>query len=173
MTNIKRLRVVRFTKERVPNQYPGGEIPWQVYQGVRNSVVHACRKHGTTGPLGEVRIVEDVDDPYRHALKEPGFWLRGDNDQKYYVIPDQSNHERYLFAELYGADPFNPAWVADVVEALGRHPGWGLGINNIPESSVLLFGDRLMVKGRAFGWWPNANNVVEVVRRRLRDADAP
>jgi hypothetical protein len=168
VARIERLKVTRFTKERVPNPYPSGELPWQVYQGVRNSIVRTCRRHGPTGPMGEVRIVVGVVDPYRQAFKEPGFWQRGDNDPSYYIIPDQYNDERYLYAELYGDDPFNPDWLADVVEALGRHPGWGLGINNIPDSYVLIFSDMLMVKGRTFGLWPNTAKVVDVVRRLLQ-----
>ncbi len=168
VTDITRLNVIRFTKERVPNPYPEGELPWQIYQGVRNAIVLACRKHGPTGPMGEVRIVEGVDDPYRQLFKQPGFWERGDPNPCYYVIPDQYNHERYLYAELYGDDPFHPAWIQDVVETLGQYPRWGLGINNIPDGYVLMFADRLMVKGPIFGRWPSAPQVIEIVRRQLR-----
>ena len=170
MASIERLKVVRFTRERVPNPYPGGELPWQVYQGVRNAVVRTCRRHGPTGPMGEVRIVEGVYDPYRETFKQPGFWPLGDRNPSYYIISDQYNHERYVYAELLGDDPLTPAWVEDITETLEQYPGWGLGINNIPESYVLLFGDKLMVKGRSFGWSSRGAKAVEVARRLLQEA---
>lgn len=170
MGSIDRLKVVRFIRERVPNPYPHGELPWQVYQSVRNSVIRVSRKHGSAGPMGEVKILKGVDDPYLQLCKQPDFWERGDSDPNYYIIPDQYNHERYLYAELYGDDPFNPGWVTDVVETLETHPGWGLAVTNIPNSYVLMFGDRIMIKGRAFGWWPNATKTIDVVRRLLRES---
>lgn len=171
MAGLERLKVVRFTTARVPNPYPGGKLRWQFYQDVRNAIVRTCRQHGPTGPMGEVRIVEEVDDPYRQMLKQPGFWQRGDDNPSYYIIPDRYNDERYLYAELQGDDPFNPAWVLDIVETLSHYPGWGLGINNVPECYLLIFGDKLMVNGRPFGRWPTkADKVVEVVRRLLREA---
>jgi hypothetical protein len=170
VADLERLKVVRYTAQRVPNPYPGGELPWQLYQGVRNAIVRTCRKHGPTGPMGEVKIVDGVDDPYRQMFEQPGFWQRGDDNPSYYILEDQYNDERYLYAELYGNDPFNAAWLLDIVETLSQHPGWGLGIKHIPWCYVLVFGDRLMVNGRAFGWRPKADRVVEVVRRLLREA---
>ncbi len=50
------------------------------------------------------------------------------------------------------------------------HPGWGLGVNNIHKAYVLIFGERLLVRGRDFGSRPNVARVVDVVSRLLRES---
>jgi hypothetical protein len=165
------LKVVRFTEERSPNDCPGGNPPWQVYHTVRNAVVRVCREYGPTGPMGEVKIVEDVADPYMQLAEDQDFWERGDLDPSYYIIPDQLNQERYLHAELYGDDPFNADWLLSVTAALQEHKGWGLGIGNIANNYVLIFGKRLMVNGRQLGRCKSAAEVVETVRQLLKAGD--
>jgi hypothetical protein len=167
MSGIDKLKVVPFTPDRVPNPYPGGRLLWQAYHTVRNALVRACREHGPTGPLGEVVITPEVADPYRKALDDPEFWERGDPDPHYYLIEDQLNHERYCYAELYGSDPFTAEWLATVTRTLREHDRWGLGIGNIPDGYVLVFGQKLMVKGRRLARCTTAMEVVEAVRRSL------
>jgi hypothetical protein len=120
-----------------------------------------------TGPMGVVRIDEAVTDPYRQTFTERGFWERGDPNPSYYIIPDQANDERYLYAELYGDDPLTPAWLADVAATLRGFDGWGLGLGNIPESYVLILGDRVMVKRPHLSRCKDAESVVTVVRQLL------
>jgi hypothetical protein len=77
---LEALKIVPFTRDRVPNDYPGGELPWQVYYTVRNALVQTCRKFGPTGPMGVVKIVADVADPIKMLAVDPDFWQRGDTD---------------------------------------------------------------------------------------------
>jgi hypothetical protein len=172
MGGIVGLEVVPFTRDRILNPYPSGELPWQLYHGVRNAVVQTCRKYGPTGPMGVVRIDETVADPYRQTFAEQGFWERGDPNPSYYVIPDQPNDERYLYAELYGDDPFTPAWLADIAATLRGFVGWGLALGNIPESYALIFGDRVMVKGSHLSRCKDTASVVTVVRQLLAGGKA-
>jgi hypothetical protein len=165
---LDKLRVVPFTEDRIPNPNPGGYLPWQEYHTVRNALVRACREHGPTGPMGEVVISADVRDPYRQALDDREFWQSGDPNPSYFIIDDQYNHDRYCYAELHGDDPFTAEWLATVTKTLREHKGWGLGINHIPESYVLIFGRRLMVKGRRLARCRSAMEVVETVRYLLR-----
>jgi hypothetical protein len=162
MNGLRRLKVRQFTNDRVPNPYPGGELPWHVFHTVRNAVVRACRQFGPVGPLGECPIDQGRDGPDLRA------WERGDADPAYFIVDDQPNHERYVYAELYGDDPFNPEWLAGVVIALRDFSGWGLGVSNIPDAYVLIFGDRLLVKGPIFRGCHDALDVVEAARRQLR-----
>jgi hypothetical protein len=83
------------------------------------------------------------------------------------VLDSQLNHERYLYAELYGDDPLNPGWLLAIVETLRRFDGWGLGVTNIPDSYLLIFGRRLMVKGR-LSRCRTASEVVQTARTLLR-----
>ena len=144
------------------------KLPWQVYHNVRNTIVRTCRRYGPTGPMGEVKIDENVEDPYRQIAEEHDFWQDGDHDPHYYIIDDQYNHERYVYAELYGDDPFNAGWLASITAILREHRGWGLGINNIPDSYILIFGKRLMVKGKKLSRCKTASEVVTVATQLLK-----
>jgi hypothetical protein len=163
------LKVRAFTRDRVPNEYPGGDLPWQMYHGVRNALVQTCRRFGPTGPMGVVTITADVDDPYR-ASANGDFWERGDPNPAYYIIDDQYNHERYCYAELYGDDPFNAGWLLAITATLSEFDGWGLGINNIQSSYILIFGNRLLVKGH-LAKCRTASEVVTEARRLLKRGD--
>jgi hypothetical protein len=136
MGSIEALKVVPFTRDRVPNPYPRGDLPWQVYHTVRNAVVRTCRKHGSTGPMGVVKIDERVADPYRQVFAERGFWEHGDPSPSYYIIPDQLNDERYVYAWLYGDDPFTPSWLGDIATTLCSYDGrgWGSTTSQTPTS---------------------------------------
>jgi hypothetical protein len=148
MKGLDSLKIVPFTRYRIPNDYPGGDLPWQIYHSVRNALVETCRRYGPTGPMGVVKIVSDVEDPYLMLAEDRDFWEDGDPDPWYHIIDDQYNHERYCYAELYGDDPFNAGWLLSITATLREFEGWGLGINNIRDSYLLIFGKRLMVKGR-------------------------
>jgi hypothetical protein len=164
---LESLKVVPFTRDRVPNPYPGGELPWQVYHTVRNALVQTCRQYGPTGPMGVIKIVPDVANPLMMLTKDRDFWERGDPDPMYFIVDDQLNHERYCYAELYGDDPFNAGWLLAITATLREFDGWGLGVSNIPASYALLFGKRLLVKGR-LAKCRSAGEVVEEARRLLR-----
>jgi hypothetical protein len=161
------MQVVAFSAERIANPYPGGSLPWQVYQDVRNAILRVCRVFGPVGPMGECTIDWNVDSPYRRAMVH-NFWPLGDDDPMYYVIDDQYNDEQYCYAELYGEDPFTAEWLASITQLLKEYGGWGLGIGNIPHNFLLIFGDRLMVKGRQLARCTTAAEVVEAVRELLK-----
>jgi hypothetical protein len=120
--------------------------------------------------MGEVQLIQDVEDSYRQALLVRDFWERGDTDPMYYIIDDQYNDECYCYAELYGDDPFNPDWLLAVTATLREYKDWGLGINNIPNSYLLIFGKRLMVNGRQLSRCRSTTEVVETVPRLLKSS---
>ncbi len=166
-TGLDSIRVKPFKGKRVPNPYPGGELPWQTYHAVRNALVRICRRYGPIGPMGEIQIVADAPDPYRMLMDDPAVWERGDRDPSYFILDDQLNHERYCYAELYGDDPFNSGWLLSITQTLRDFDGWGLGVSNIPDSYVLIFADRLLVNGRLADC-RTADEVVQRARRLLR-----
>ena len=55
-----------------------------------------------------------------------------------------------------------------MTRTLREHDGWGLGIKNIPDGYVLIFGTRLLVQGRRLSRCTTAPEVVEAVRYLLR-----
>lgn len=170
MKGLESLKVMPFTRDRVPNPYPGGELPWQVYHTVRNAIVQTCRKFGPTGPMGILTIVPDVENPLMMLGEDPDFWERGDPDPRYFILDDQLNYERYCYAELYGEDPFNAGWLLAITATLREFDGWGLGVSNIPNSYLLIFGKRLLVNG-GLAKCQAALEVVETARRLLRRGD--
>src|SRR5688572_5346061 len=112
------LSIVPFTQERVANPFPEGDLPWQVYHGVRNALVETCRKHGPTGPMGLVRIVRDVENPMLMLVEDRNFWERGDADPIYFVLDGQLNDERYCYVELLTHEAFSAGWLQSVVRIL-------------------------------------------------------
>jgi hypothetical protein len=164
------VKVVQFTGDRVPNDFPGGELPWQMYHGVRNALVETCRKYGPIGPMGRVKILQQVEDPYIMRVEDTEFWESGDPDPWYYIITDQYNQERYCYTELYGDEPFSTSWLVSVMATLREFEGWGLGVTNIPDSYVLIFGKRLMVKGR-LAKCKSAQEVVETASKLLKSGN--
>jgi hypothetical protein len=162
MGELEQLKVVRFTLKRIPNPYPDGDLPWQVYHTVRNAIVRTCRRHGPTGPMGEC-IIEDSRD-----FPDIDGWERGDKPETYFIVDDQYNDERYLYAEVCDAGAFSREWLAEIIETLQEHPGWAIGIKNLPDSYLLIFGNKLMVHGKPFRECCDAESVIKVVRRQIR-----
>jgi hypothetical protein len=166
MVNARSLPVVAYTEDHIPNPYPLVDLPWQKYHAVRNAIVQASRKHGTTGPMGLVKIVDDVESPYLQAI-EPGFWPLGDKDPTYYVIDDQYNSEMYCYVELETPNALTLDWLASMVAVLKSHEGWGIGLVSIPSAYVLIFADRLLVNG-ALSRCKTVDDVLAAVPRLLR-----
>jgi hypothetical protein len=166
------LKVVPYTVKHIPNPYPGGVLPWQAYHTVRNDLVRVCRRHGTTGLMGELKVDEEFEDLNEYLMEHDlKVWEPGDEDPTYCIIDDQYNSERYCYAELYGDDTFNAGWLLDLTETLREHKGWGLGIQNIPNHYVLIFGTRLLVTGRRLRRCRSASEVVDTVRQLLSAGD--
>jgi len=120
------LKVVPFVEEHLWNDYPEGNLTWQMYHSVRNDIVRVCRRYGPTGPMGEVKIDVEVADPYAHIAEDIDFWEDGDPNPAYYILTDQYNHERYCYAELFGDDPFNAGWLLSITAVSREHMSWGL-----------------------------------------------
>jgi hypothetical protein len=170
LSGLESIKVVAFTRDRIPNDYPGGQLPSYVYHTVRNALVRTCRKYGPTGPMGLVKIVPEVANPYAMLAEDIDFWERGDPEPWYFIVDDQYNHERYCYAELYGDDPFSAGWLLSITETLKDFDGWALAVMNIPDSYILIFGERLLVKGKLANC-KSALEVVETARRLLRRGD--
>jgi hypothetical protein len=167
VTNLDSLEVVPFAAKRVPKEYPGGDLPWQVYHTVRNAIVATCRRCGPTGPMGAVKIVADAEDPYQMLARDRDFWERGDQNPANFILDSQLNNERYCYAEILGNDSFRAGWLLAITATLSEFDGWGLGISNIPDSYVLIFCNRLMVSGR-LAKCRTATEVIEMSQRLIR-----
>jgi len=136
--------IEHYTTERVPNPYPVGNLPWQVYHTVRNAVLRCCRKHGRAGPMGECPISDDKQIPFVD-------WHCGDRDPlDFFVVDDQYNDECYIYIEIVRPRAFTDAWLRDLMRTLAVHPGWGVGILAWPKAYMLAFAERLMVTGKLF-----------------------
>jgi hypothetical protein len=75
--------IEHYTADRVPNPYPGGDLPWQMYHTVRNDVLRCCRRFGRAGPMGECPITDDEELPFEG-------WPLGDRDPLDFFVVDDS-----------------------------------------------------------------------------------
>lgn len=154
MTRLSDLAVERFRTKRVPNPY-AGQMNWLLYQKARNAIVRTCRRHGPVGPLGmlPLRRRSTIDD-----------WERGDVNPVYWIMDDQFNDEAYLYMEFVDPRGCTNTWLEDVATTLSKLAGWGIGVNGLRDGYLLIFADRLLVKGQQFRGCRNAERVVESIR---------
>jgi hypothetical protein len=168
MSDLTDLKVEAFTAKRVRNELPGGKMTWQAFHAARNAVVRACVKFGSTGPMGEIKLDPQVQDLNVHLVEDPDFWRQGDKNPKYHIAEHATGNERLVRVTLHGDDLLNAAWLAAVVAALRDHRGWAVEIGNIPESALVIFTKRVLVRGRELGRCKTADQVVEVASRLLK-----
>ena len=160
MTKLKELAVEYYFDEHIPNPAPGGKLPSRVFQTVRNAVVRTCRRHGPTGPLGELPL----DKPNLNVIED---WQHGDENPIFWIVEDQYNDEQYLYMEFNDGMAFSSRWLEDITSTLRQFPGWGIGLG-LAKGYVLIFADRLMVTGQPFKRCKTATDVVEAVRKQIR-----
>jgi hypothetical protein len=162
MNAIDQLNIISYTKERIPNPYHKRTLPWQVYHKVRNAVVHTCRRHGPTGPMGICPISFWRRAP--NILK----WEHGDPDPLYYIIDDQYNDERYLYAELLDGDAFSAEWLVDITRTLDGFPDWGICLSGIPGHYLIIFAKKIMVNGPQLSNCKTVREVLRVVQELIK-----
>ncbi len=136
--------IEHYTAKRIPNPYPGGELPWQIYHTLRNAVFRGCRKFGKVGVMGVCPITDDTEIPFHN-------WHVADRDAiDFFVVDDQYNDERYIYVEIELPSAFTERWLRGLMRILTDYPGWGVGIEGLPQAYILAFADKLMVSGRIF-----------------------
>jgi hypothetical protein len=167
-SDLSELKVEAFTAKRVRNEHPGGKMTWQTFHTVRNAVVRTCRNFGTTGPMGEIKLDPQVKDLNVHLADDPHFWLRGDENPRYHIADDVIGNDRFVRVTLHGDQAINADWLAAIVATLREHRGWAVDVGNVPESSLVIFSKRILVKGRQLNRCKTAAQVVEVTARLLK-----
>jgi hypothetical protein len=113
------------------------------WYSLREDLLNALEKHGLTGP-------DDPADP-PHC----------------YLVDDQYNQERYHYLEVYQPAMLSLNWLKDVTAALQGFSGWGMGVKNLRQAYLLIFGDRLLVNGSAFRRCKDAAAVLEAVKKLI------
>ena len=158
------VRIEHYTEERIAD--PDGNASPRDFHKARNAVVRACRLHGSTGPFGVLPLEKLNDSDEWLSL-----WERGDPDAVYFVVDDQYNSERYQYVECTDPQYFTAEWILDLMAALRKVPGWGIGIDSIPGGYALVFADRIMVTGSCLENAHNLPSFVESVHEALRNKD--
>jgi hypothetical protein len=172
MGEVKEIKVEAFTAKRVRNEHQG-KMTWQTFHAVRNSIVNTCLKFGPTGPMGTIKLDPEVQDLNVHLAENPHFWMHGDAHPKYNIAADPLDNERFVHLTLHGDDALSADWLASIIAALRNHRGWAIEVGNIPESSLLIFSKRILVKGRQLGRCKSAAQVVDVGSRLLKRGAKP
>ena len=135
--------VEHYTTERVPNPNPHGTTSYDTFERVRQALLAVCRTYGVTGP-------DDISDDY-------DVW----------VVDDQYNYELYQYVEVYNRGLLSAAWLREMMAALRRFRGWGVGVKNIRFAYLLIFGDKLMVTGYPFAGCHNIETVAAAASANL------
>jgi hypothetical protein len=118
--------------------------------------------------MGEIEIDPQVQDLNVHLADDPKFWPRADENPQYCLADDAFGNERFIPVTLHGDNPLTHDWLLAIVATVREHRGWAVEIGNIPESSVLIFGKRILVRGRELSRCTTPAQVVEVAARLLK-----
>jgi Leucine-rich repeat (LRR) protein len=138
--------IIYYEAARIPDDRPGaGSVEPDQFWEVREAINDVCRNHGSVGD-DHVNLADEYD---------------------YWVVDDQYNDERYQYVEIIQPEAMTEAWLMDLMAALRQQPHWGVGINNIGEGYILVFGDHLMVTGPVFNGCTTIDDLVERAQRAL------
>jgi hypothetical protein len=133
--------VEHYTATHIDNPNPAGETSgddfWEVYEGLEE----VCRHYGPTGP--------------------------GDVDCDLYLVDDQYNDELYHYLQIYNRSLACPELLHDLMRALKRYPGWGIGVSNIRFAYLLIFESKLMVTGWPFAGCDDVETVAAALSSNL------
>lgn len=154
------LVVHHYDLDHIPNPSPGGSVSFHRYHSIRNAIVRVCRRHGPTGPLGELPL----DKPDLDLIAD---WEYGDDDPTYFVLDDQLNDEMYLYINFIDPNGCKPQWLDDVTITLAEFDGWGIGVNGLEDGYLLIFSDRLLVTGGLFHSCTNSTCVIDAIRHTV------
>ncbi len=136
--------IIQFTDGHIYNPNPGGEVTLDEFFDMRADLVEVCQQFGPTG-------YEDLD-----LINRTGPKL------KFWVVEDMSNDEElYQYVQVYDPQVFSEVWLRAVIALLHKHAGWGVGISNLDQAYLLVFGDRLLVKGEAFAGCHDVTTVAQ------------
>jgi hypothetical protein len=175
MARLADLSVKHYESDRVPNPYPGGDLPWHVYHRVRNAVVRTCRRYGPTGPMGERKLGNWFSRTFlgfgQDAIQMLDTWESGDDNPIYWVVDDQYNHERYLYMDLTKPTACTVGWLEDITDTLEKFPGWGIGINSLTDGYALIFARKLLLAGPGFRKCKTAAQMLEAMPGLIRTSD--
>ncbi len=149
LIRVEDIPVIHYQAERIPDDRPGRPATATQFWRVREAIVAACQRHGPV---------------YGEAPSD-------DEGAIYGVIDDQYNEERYQYVEVLKPQGVTKAWLLDLMQTLGEHSNWGVGVANIGEGYLLVFPDQLMVTGRTFRRSKTLDQVVRSAGRAMRLAE--
>lgn len=141
------MSIVHFDDEFVENPSPPG-MPFKEFTRIHNDLVAEFTKFGRVGG-GGVGLVEGGAQFYL-------IW--GD----FYGLD-----HRYVYMEVPDASVFTEEWLRAAAAVLRRHPGWGIGVQNFNEGYVLVFADRVMIKGEPFESCRTLAEIAKVAQQQL------
>lgn len=95
-------------------------------------------------------------------------WGPGDKNSVYFIVHDQYNDEMYLYMEFENPEAFTAEWLEDITGTLAKFPGWGIGVDSLRKGYILIYADRLLVKGPGFKNCRDIGAVIKVARKQIR-----
>lgn len=149
------LPIIHFNTEFLEGDYSSGtdhhshqNVPMPMFRQfyeLRNSVLRICRCSGTVGCAGDYQWDDGEAGPYLAASK-----IVGVDDPEFFVVDELWNSvDRYVRVEPVTSNLINFNLLSSLVEVIRSYPGWAVGIY-LEDACVLIFAEKLMVKGSRF-----------------------
>jgi hypothetical protein len=139
------LSVTHFDDDFLPNPSPPG-MEYNEFVSIYRDMKATCERFGPATGGGSERV----------------------EGAKFYVLWDEKGLDhRYAYVEVLDPAVFTAEWVEAVAEVCSRHKGWGVGIDNLKDGYVLVFADRVMVKGLPFADCRTVTDVATAGRGQL------
>jgi hypothetical protein len=156
MAGLNGFRVVPFKKdEHTPADKSGPPLyTWREFYSFRNELLGVLNLYGTTGPMGEIPLLDDWESSERG-------WKAGSSNPDFFVVSDMYNqYDRWNRVE---ASPWlvNTKLLHDLVAMVQRWPGWCVYLALV-QGGLTVLGDRILHEGDFFA---GASSVAELGER--------
>jgi len=121
--------IVTYSGDQVPSSLTADsndELETGAWYAVRKCVLLESSCYGHVGP----------DDP--------------SDTKQFWLVDDCLNDKCFQYMEILDPSVATKDWIAAMIHVLQAFPKWGLGVTNLSDGYLLIFGDRLMVTGPSF-----------------------
>jgi hypothetical protein len=138
------IRVVPFSEVECPRAPTSGPelFTWRDFYTFRNAILRVLSKFGTTGPMGEMPILDNWElskDAWKFGMRNPDF----------FVVSDMWNAWNRWSRVESSPQLINPELLTELVATLMDWPGWCVYLA-LKKGGLTVFADRILYEGPFF-----------------------
>ncbi len=159
-----RLPVLHYDVTFIPNPMRHGitnDEALSDFVSARNRLVYILAPTVTIGPSGNAFIATLPDGDSFIDFES------GPNVYSIYLSEDLLSLDRYLYVEFVSATAVNSNVFDKFVEAIEALDGWAISIGGMRDGYVIVFSDRICVRGKPFASANTLSEVVQIVASNL------